>query len=105
MGDMKTASSSYESELNSSTWGHMSAKYHGEEEDRFPSEDEDDDAIEMEDKDIWNAFLTQHNGAEPLNEWALHKWIKTEENITTITFKNARELFRSNKGNGIIAAE
>ena len=52
------------------------------------------------DPTIWNSYLDQHNGAEPANEWALHKFVKADKSLATISFKQAREMFKGCKGRG-----
>lgn len=52
------------------------------------------------DPTIWNAYLDQHNGSEPANEWALHKFVKADKSLPTISFKQAREMFKGCKGRG-----
>merc|ERR1712228_191953 len=99
--DIGTESSSYDSELNSDSYNHLSAKYHGEEQ-KFPFEDENqnekDESVKItESQYLCNMFLSKHNGAEPTNEWALHQWIESQTNVKNIPFQNARELFLANK--------
>ena len=54
----------------------------------------------MGDPTIWNSYLEQHNGSEPANEWALHKFVKMDKSLPTISFKQAREMFKGCKGRG-----
>ena len=52
------------------------------------------------DSNAWNAFLEKHNNSEPINEWIFHKWIKAQPEVETISFKEARSMFRECKGKG-----
>ena len=52
------------------------------------------------DPTIWNTYLDEHNNVEPTNEWKLHKWVKANSNLPTISFKEAREMYKGCKGRG-----
>lgn len=54
------------------------------------------------DPTIWNAYLDAHGGSEPTNEWMLHKFVKSESTLPTISFKQAREMYKGCKGGGRI---
>ena len=43
-----------------------------------------------------------HGGSEPTNEWMLHKFVKAESSLPTISFKQAREMYKGCKGGGRI---